>query len=46
MTDLQNVNDNNSLKFSMFQDATEIILHVTDIFPFLPRFSAAVVKDE
>ena len=41
-TYLQNVNNHKSLKISKFQDATEVILHVSDIFPILPHFSAAV----
>ena len=34
------------MKFSQFQDAKDIILHVTGIFSFLPQFSAAVAKVE
>ena len=34
------------MKISKFKDATEVILHVAEIFPFLPLFLAESVKVE
>ena len=34
------------MRLSNFQDATEAISHIADIFPFLPEFSAETAKIE
>ena len=36
--------DDKSLLFSWFYDATEVSLHVADIFLFLTQFSSKVVE--
>ena len=41
-----NLNDNRSLEFSKFYNATEVILNAADIYSILPRFSVEVGKDE
>ena len=40
------MNDTKSLKFSEFQDAIKVILHVADMLPISPRLSAEAVKDD
>ena len=43
---LKSLKNKKSMKLSKFQEATQVILYVADIFPFLLQFSAGVAEVE